>query len=229
MLGIDWGSDAVHASILTQDSPTPRSVRGTAAGHDLYAKGSFDSALYFYGPEKVHTRETRHPDHEVVPSKAFFSRRPRTRNRTVDAWLGGMEAEATWALVRLPMEAIAKAALVSAQRFCDGFNDIGSSRYHIVRIGLSHPAHWGHQQRTRYEELIRKVVPEALPSATPDVRISFHVESLALAHRVLMYPRSADGFAPSPSASVLVVLLEFGAFTMAGPRPKPHPGPRASG
>ncbi|OHE93535.1 hypothetical protein CORC01_11132 [Colletotrichum orchidophilum] len=216
ILGLDWGSSSIRASILTRDTRHPENVynEDSIPAHDEhYQKGAFNAALYLDGIGKVYTGEAIDEDREPVPSKPFFSQSPQTGINAIDALLNGLRADATWALVHEGMEEIAKTVFKSIGGFCNGNNEL-DELYCIDEIGLSYPAHWRLGERTKYEELLRKVIPKESAWVKPDVDISFHVESLASAHRLFSSPRLIGKIMPPSKTPVLVVFLDFGGYTM---------------
>ncbi|KXH27030.1 hypothetical protein CSIM01_12605 [Colletotrichum simmondsii] len=220
ILALDWGSSAIRGSILTRDTRQKYLIFTEAAlpGHDQrYQKGAFSSALYLDGIGRVYTGEDIDQDREPVPSKPFFSTSPKTGDDATDALFRGSQAEETWYLVKQGMNDITRTVIERVESFCNGNNDSDSRTYfYIEEIGLSYPAHWRLGERTEYENLLRKNIPPTSTWIKPNFEISFHVESLASAHKLFATERLVDEISVSPQIPVLVVFLDFGGHTMNG-------------
>ncbi|KAK7457635.1 hypothetical protein Landi51_01768 [Colletotrichum acutatum] len=218
ILALDWGSSAIRGSILTRDTRQKYLIFSEDAlpGHDQrYQKGAFSSALYLDGIGRVYTGEDMDQDREPVPSKPFFSTSPNTGDDATDALFRGSQAEATWYLVKQGMNDIARTVIERVESFCNGNNDSDSRTYfYIEEIGLSYPAHWRLGERTEYENLLRKNIPPTSTWIKPSFEVSFHVESLASAHKLFATERLVDEIFVSPQIPVLVVFLDFGGYTM---------------
>ncbi|KAK1671754.1 hypothetical protein BDP55DRAFT_732047 [Colletotrichum godetiae] len=222
ILGLDWGSSAIRASILPRDTLMVHTIwnsRSTPAHDEHYQKGAFNSALYLDGVGKPYTGEALDEDRDPVPSKPFFSRSPETGIDTVDASLNGLEADMKWALVNRGMEQIVETVFTEIEKVCRGQSlELRGRLFYIDEIGLSYPAHWRLEERTRYEQLLRRVMPAVSTliseSIKPDVAINFHVESLASAHMLFWSRQMIIDIIPPPLTSMLLVFLDFGGYTM---------------
>ncbi|KAK1460010.1 hypothetical protein CMEL01_03009 [Colletotrichum melonis] len=220
ILALDWGSSAIRGSILTRDTRQKYLIftEDALPGHDQrYQKGAFSSALYLDGIGRVYTGEDIDQDREPVPSKPFFSTFPKTGDDATDALFQGSQAEETWYLVKQGMNDITRTVIERVESFCNGNNDSDSRTYfYIEEIGLSYPAHWRLGERTEYENLLRKNIPPNSTWIKPNFEVSFHVESLASAHKLFATERLVDEIFVSPQIPVLVVFLDFGGHTMNG-------------
>ncbi|KAK1484803.1 hypothetical protein CCUS01_15455 [Colletotrichum cuscutae] len=196
--------------------PNRQASRSTPAHDEHYQKGAFNSAIYLDGIGKVYTGEALDAGRDPVPSKPFFSQSPETGIDMVDVSLKSLEAHSTWKLVHRGMEEIVETVFTQIERFCDGRNDLQGRLFYIDEIGLSYPAHWRLEERTRYEKLLRKIMPEFSTSIKPEAPISFHVESLASAHMLFWSRPLIVDIIPPPHTSMLLVFLDFGGYTMNG-------------
>ncbi|KAK1471614.1 hypothetical protein CTAM01_16505 [Colletotrichum tamarilloi] len=218
ILGLDWGSSSIRASVISRDDKKAHPVwnRKSIPGHDeRYQKGAFSSALYLDDVGKVYTGEVIDEDRDPVPSKHFFTKSPRTGIDAIDVALNNLKADKLWNIVHDGMEAIVKAVFLEVEDHCSGKNP-EKQPYYIDEIGLSYPAHWKSEERSKYERLLRKVASKESAWIQKAFDVSFHAESLASAHCLFWHRELIDNIISPELDSALVVFLDFGGYTMNG-------------
>lgn len=190
-------------------------TQSTPAHDEHYTRGSFNSTVYLVEDcGKVLTRDALSARRQSVPSKAFFSYPPRTGCNELDAKLASGEASSSWECMRDALGSIMEPVLAQVDQYCHGENEIHGRRFYISEIGVSYPDHWGSEELSRYEDLLRRVILRVSTAVEPHARISFHVESLALAHTLFCHSGLVRQLLPSSIPAAIIVFLDFGSCTM---------------
>ncbi|KAF4775909.1 hypothetical protein HER10_EVM0001823 [Colletotrichum scovillei] len=155
-----------------------------------------------------------------TPSKELFSSNSAAINsfKAINKNLNRGGSRSSQKLIREGMDAIARAVLQQVQSHCQGGDLHGRvlSEVKILRVGLSYPAFWGHEERTLYEDIIRRVMPEFPDIFTTDTEVDFHVESLASAHNLFWNQRLHNKILRISDKPALLVFLDFGGYTLNG-------------
>ncbi|KAK1712086.1 hypothetical protein BDP67DRAFT_490520 [Colletotrichum lupini] len=211
ILGWDWGSTAIRVSLLT--------FQGSHPGHDeRYQKGAFNSALYLDGKGDVYLGERMDDSRIPTPSKELFSSNSAAINsfKAINKNLNRGGIRSSQELIDEGMDAIARAVLQQVQSYCQGGYLHGRvlSKVKILRVGLSYPAFWGHEERTFYEDIIRRVMSDFPDIFTTDTDVDFHVESLASAHNLFWNQRLHNEILRISDKPALLVFLDFGGYTL---------------
>ncbi|KAI3534380.1 hypothetical protein CSPX01_12149 [Colletotrichum filicis] len=212
ILGIDWGSTAIRATICIRKTKELHPVwnHGAVPGHDIrYQTGAFNSTLYVDDRGGiVYTGEVYNQSCTPIPSKWFLCEDRETGNPLLDGLLAkfrGMEKR-----IRRALEAIVRTVFQEVTTFCT------DRALHIDEIGLSHPAHWTAQELSNYENLIAAVMMESNTFTKAHGRIKLHVESLASAHFLFSSPRHMKQILTKVDEPCHLVFLDFGGHTMNG-------------
>ncbi|KAK1716039.1 hypothetical protein CaCOL14_001351 [Colletotrichum acutatum] len=225
ILGWDWGSTAIRVSLLVFQGGERiiQEVFNTEShpGHDeRYQKGAFNSALYLDGKGDVYPGERMDDNRIATPSKELFSMNSTASNsfKAINKSLNRVKSSSSRELIYKGMEAIARAVLQQVQSHCQGGYLHGRmlSGVKIRRIGLSYPAFWRQEERTFYEHIIRRVMPEFPNIFTNDTDVDFHVESLASAHNLFWNQRLHNKVLQISDKPTLLVFLDFGGYTLNG-------------
>ncbi|KAK1460004.1 hypothetical protein CMEL01_03003 [Colletotrichum melonis] len=225
ILGWDWGSTAIRVSLLTFQG-RERILQdvfntGSHPGHDeRYQKGAFNSALYLDGKGDVYLGERMDDSRIPTSSKELFSSSSAAINsfKAINKNLNRGGIRSSQELIDEGMDAIARAVLQQVQSYCQGGYLHGRvlSEVKILRVGLSYPAFWGHEERTFYEDIIRRVMPDFPDIFTTDTDVDFHVESLASAHNLFWNQRLHNKILRISDKPALLVFLDFGGYTLNG-------------
>ncbi|KAJ0331290.1 hypothetical protein COL5a_002829 [Colletotrichum fioriniae] len=157
ILGIDWGSTAIRATICIRKTRELHPIwnRGAVPGHDIrYQTGAFNSTLYVDDRGGiVYTGEVYNGSCTPIPSKWFLCEDRETGNPLLDGLLAkfrGMETK-----IRRALKAIVRTVFQEVTDFCT------DRALHIDEVGLSHPAHWTAQELSSYENLIASAMMES--------------------------------------------------------------------
>ncbi|OHE93545.1 hypothetical protein CORC01_11142 [Colletotrichum orchidophilum] len=212
ILGIDWGSTAIRASLCVKRTKELHSIWNTGAtpGHDIrYQTGAFNATLYFDDRGGLaYTGEKFNGTCTPIPSKWFLCEDRETGNPLLDGLLAkykGLKKR-----IRRNLEAIVRTVFQEVDKVCS------EKPYVIEEVGLSYPAHWTPRELSSYENLIAAVMMEFKVMKSAHGHIKFHVESLASAHFLFSSRRHIKPILTKVDEPYLLVFLDFGGHTMNG-------------
>ncbi|KAL2875821.1 hypothetical protein SGCOL_008968 [Colletotrichum sp. CLE4] len=170
ILGIDWGSTAIRATICVRKTKELHPIwnHGAVPGHDIrYQTGAFNSTLYVDDRGGiVYTGEVYNQSCSPIPSKWFLCEDRETGNPLLDGLLAkfrGMEKR-----IRRALEAIVRTVFQEVTKFCT------DRSLYIDEVGLSYPAHWTPQELSNYENLIAAVMMESSTFESAHGHIKLH-------------------------------------------------------
>ncbi|KAH0434866.1 hypothetical protein CcaCcLH18_05074 [Colletotrichum camelliae] len=230
ILGLDWGSTSFRASLLVRQLKKLVTVwnPGTIQSHDeRYQMGCFNAAIHLDNNGKAYVGEMMDDNRESWPSKWFLSSN-HNGNPLVDLAVDhrradgdAPEAARRDSVIRTALQDVIRAVFQGVQDFCkDG--DFDYRPCYITAIAASIPDHWSGEEQETYEDLIKSVIDEfpVLQDARND--ISFHKESMSMAHHLFHHPTKLNvvveeinelDFKNQPT---LLLFLDFGGHSMNG-------------
>ncbi|KAF6806291.1 hypothetical protein CSOJ01_08950 [Colletotrichum sojae] len=226
VLGIDWGSTAIRASLFFRESEKLVTVwnENTIPAHDeRYQEGAYNSTLFLDDNGEPYLGEdVLGENRKEVSSKMYFTRTRQTSNPLIDEAVRHRRANGGDAEVR-ELERRIRHGMQSILRTV--FRDIQElSRYGehgpfcIDAIALSYPEHWTSEERGTYEDLLNAVMPEFRVLADVGDDIFFHEESLAMAHNAFRNSKHIQTVLEDTSLQkpTLMLFLDFGGHAMNG-------------